>query len=322
MCVGTCSNIYCKMQGFFKEKNMYLKKTIILSAVDGEAQKAVLNIEKFKSLVEGQLKLYNFKSEPQGVLTLGFLQDGKVIKAGLHKQQENKYTFVIEDDNSDLLEDEKSIACALVNTKEGQSKPLLFGSSDGRLPLSSELRLASGITLFDEPLTVQNVTNFLDEQQIDYEPDLKQEIQHTIDAEIQCNKCVDCKYRQAFYTTNSLETEPEPDQNEFYDDVKSQLNELFEKYPEEDFLKDIIPNSKWVKIDLEDGKYYVVGLVYDDGTLKYICYGLPGVADQMPEEMSQHAQWLPIVPEENDGFGYWLSYQDASSGEQVSVSII
>ena len=69
---------------------MYFKKTIILSAVDGEAQKAVLNIEKFKSRLEGQIKLYNFKSEPQGVLTLGFLKDGKVVKAGLHKQQQNQ----------------------------------------------------------------------------------------------------------------------------------------------------------------------------------------------------------------------------------------
>ena len=303
---------------------MYFKKTIILSAVDGEAQKAVLNIEKFKSRLEGQIKLYNFKSEPQGVLTLGFLKDGKVVKAGLHKQQQNKYTFVIEDAvDADLLQDEKTLTCALVNTNQGQSKPLLFGSSDGRLPLSSELRLASGITLFDEPLSQQKTQEFLDEQQIDYEDDVKAEIESAIDKELGCNKCADCKYRQAFYTQNTNDIPEEvDDQNDFYQDVKGQLDELFTKYPEEEFLKDIIPNSKWAKISLDDGEYYVVGLIYDDGELKYICYGLPGLSNQMPEEMGKYAKWLPVVPDDQNGFGYWLSYQDAKNGEQVELEIV
>ena len=141
---------------------MYLKKTIVLSAIDDSANKAVLNIEKFKNRIEGQIKLYNFKSEVNGILTLGFLKDGKVIKAGLQKTENMKYSFVIENQQDmEILQENNAIACALINFQEGKAKPLLFGTSDGRLPKSTDLTLASGIQLFDKPLTVEETTQYL-----------------------------------------------------------------------------------------------------------------------------------------------------------------
>lgn len=304
---------------------MYLKKTIVLSSLDDSADKAVLNVEKYKNRIEGQIRLYNFKSEVKGILTLGFLNDKNVVKAGLQKIENMKYSFVIEQEQDMVvLQDDKPLACALVNFQDGKAKPLLFGTSDGRLPKSTELKLASGIQLFEKPLSVEETTQFLDENQIDYDTELKQEIEQTIDTYIQCeNKCADCKYRQAFYSLNN-EIQEENSKLNFYDDVKQQLNELFDKYPEEEFLKDIIPNSKWVKVDYEDnGNYFVVGLIYSEGALKYICYGLPGLADEIPDEdIVKNAQWLPIVEENQDGFGYWITYQDAQNGENIQMEII
>lgn len=305
---------------------MYFKKTIVLSSLNDTADKAVMNVEKFKNRIEGQIRLYNFKEELKGILTLGFLKDGNVVKAGLQKIENMKYSFVIENGQDiDILEDDKTIACALVNFQEGKAKPLLFGTSDGRLPKSNDLKLASGIQLFDEPMAMDKTISFLDEQEIDYEDELKQEIEQTIDAHISCeNKCADCKYRQAFYTLNQEKEEIQEEKLSFYEDVKGQLNELFEKYPEEEFLKDIIPNSKWVKVDYEDsGNYFVVGLIYSEGNLKYICYGLPGLSNEIPsDDIGKNAQWLPLVPENDEGFGYWITYQDAHNGENIQMEII
>lgn len=305
---------------------MYFKKTIILSSLDDSADKAVVNVEKFKNRIEGQIKLYNYKQEPKGILTLGFLKDGVVVKAGLQKCDNMKYSFVVENEQDIKILDD-SIACALVNIKEGKAKPLLFGASDGRLPKSTDLRLASGIQLFEHPASVEATEDFLDEQQIEYDDELKAEIEGAIEDNMPCNKCAECKYRQAFYSTLSSGLQEEvfnEKEHKFYEDVKEQLNELFEKFPEEEFLKDIIPNSKWVKVDYDDTEnYYVVGLIYDNGELKYICYGLPGLAgEDPPQDIGKYAQWLPLVAEKEDGFGYWLSYQDAENGENIEMEII
>ena len=48
-------------------------KTIILSGINGNEQKAVLNFEKRVEGYGGNLRLYNFKEEPSGILTLAFL---------------------------------------------------------------------------------------------------------------------------------------------------------------------------------------------------------------------------------------------------------
>ena len=305
---------------------MYLKKTIVLSSLDDSANKAVLNIEKFKSRIEGQIRLYNFKNEVAGILSLGFLKDGDVVKAGLQKIDKMKYSFVIEDENyMDILQEDKTVACALVNFQEGKAKPLLFGSSDGRLPKSIDLKLASGIQLFDQTLKTEDVTEFLDQENLEYEEELENEIQTAIDDNMNCceNKCVDCKYRQAFYSTNS-EDVSEDKKLIFYDEIKSQIDELFAKFPEEDMLKNIIPNSKWVKVDYEDnGQYFVLGLIYGQDGLKYICYGVPGINGEVPDkENCEFAQWLPVVPGNDQGFGYWITYQDAQNGDNIQMEII
>lgn len=304
---------------------MYFKKTIIMSALDGSADKAVLNVERYKTRIEGQIRLYNYKAEPVGILTLGFLKNGKVIKAGLQKTENMKYSFVIENNvDMALLQDDSSVSCALIHICEGKAKPLLYGASDGSLPKSYELKLASALDVLEEQPTVNNVQQTLDANDIDYDEQTKAEIESVIDQNLHCNKCSECKYRQAFYSIQEQEQEQKQSNNDFYNDVKQQLDELFEKYPEEEFLKDVIPNSKWVKVELDDQtSYYVVGLIYEDGNLRYICYGVPGMQQQQPpQDLGDYAQWLPVNPLQQDGFGYWLCYQDAQNGENIKMSVI
>jgi len=111
--------------------------------------------------------------------------------------------------------------------------------------------------------------------------------------------------------------------SEFFKSVESQIEELLNTYEEEKALEEIIPNSKFVKVDLEkNGNFYIFGVIYENSDIKYIVYGLPGEYDVKPDdEYSKFYQWLPINSENPKGYGYYLMYQDASSGNQIEMII-
>lgn len=109
------------------------------------------------------------------------------------------------------------------------------------------------------------------------------------------------------------------DGNNFYYAVKPQIDEMFVCYPEETLLNDTVPNSKWVKVEADDG-YYVVGLLYDEDEPSFICYGVPQLKTdgqvKAPAELENMCVWLPIGSSENIA-GYWIIYQSAKTGEIV-----
>lgn len=106
------------------------------------------------------------------------------------------------------------------------------------------------------------------------------------------------------------------DGENFYIAVKPQLDEMFECYPAESRLNELIANSSWVRVDC-DNEYYVVGLIMDNNNKpEFICYGIPGVfAVKPPDEISDVCEWFPLSLDNKFGDGYWLIYQDAKSGK-------
>lgn len=295
---------------------MYLRKTIILSSVNGSKEKAVCNIEKQKDKYVGTLRLYNFNSEPNGILALGFLNKDKVIKSGL--TYKSKYFYTFQSNEEINLEDS---SCALMNIAGGDTKPMLYGSTNSKTMSESESRLISSLSILDEVLDKNKIEKELNDNNIYLEE--QEEIDEVIEKELNENcegKCSNCKYREAFYSSeeNIKETE------NFFTLVKDQLEELFNKYPEEELLCEIFPDSKWVKIDYENnGKYYVVGIMYENDKIKYICYGIPGEYDsEPPEELKGFSKWLPLDTQNPTGYGYWISYQDAESGENIEMNIV
>lgn len=107
------------------------------------------------------------------------------------------------------------------------------------------------------------------------------------------------------------------DGTNFYLAVKPQLDEIFICYPPEKDLNDLVPNSRWVKVSSDDD-YYVVGLVYDQTAVAYICYGIPvSHFSPAPEEIADVAVWLPVDVQNPDGKGYWVIYQSAVDGKCV-----
>ena len=126
-----------------------------------------------------------------------------------------------------------------------------------------------------------------------------------------------------------LEEHEQPEDNEqaqrFYDLVKDQVKDLFEKFEPENSLEDIIPNSKFVKVDFEEnGDHYIFGIIYDNNNLEeYLVYGIPALyTNEPPNELDGYYQWLPLdvsAPEED---GYWLMYQDARTGENIKMQML
>ena len=112
----------------------------------------------------------------------------------------------------------------------------------------------------------------------------------------------------------------------FYEQVKTQIDALFEKYPKEVMLENLISNSKWVRVNF-NGKeeFYVLGLIYDDENKKveYISYGMPSNDNKNPpEDLKDFAQWLPIDFNKPEADGFWLVYQEAFSGETIKVNLV
>ena len=103
------------------------------------------------------------------------------------------------------------------------------------------------------------------------------------------------------------------DGTNFYLSVKPQLDEIFVCFPECDDLEEVVPNSKWAKIQVEDG-FYVVGLILDGEVVRYISYGVPATKNSCPpSEIRDVAVWLDDG--KTDGKGYWVIYQDAMTGQ-------
>lgn len=103
------------------------------------------------------------------------------------------------------------------------------------------------------------------------------------------------------------------DGTNFYLSVKPQLDEIFVCFPECDDLEGVVPNSKWAKIQVEDG-FYVVGLIFDGEVVRYISYGVPATKNSCPpSEIRDVAVWLDDG--KKDGKGYWVIYQDAMTGQ-------
>ena len=106
---------------------------------------------------------------------------------------------------------------------------------------------------------------------------------------------------------------------EFLNDIVYQLDEMFLRYPEEETLTSIIPNSKFVSVDGDNP--YVLGSIYEDNIMKYIAYGVPAKYNSLPpKDLGNHYQWLPLNPRDTMSDGYFMIYQNALTGSIVEIN--
>ena len=114
-------------------------------------------------------------------------------------------------------------------------------------------------------------------------------------------------------TSDGIEVRSEFDNDTFempyYRKVQDELTKLLETHLPYEPLMKAVPGSVWVKINAPDRRFYVVGVISEGETPKYICYGIP----------AGEAEW-PVPDFKRQNFGkdaFYFLYQDAFSGNCV-----
>ena len=91
------------------------------------------------------------------------------------------------------------------------------------------------------------------------------------------------------------------------------------RYPAEERLNALVPNSKWVRVDVDTDDYYVLGVLFDLSSPIFICYGVPGTRTvPPPREIAPAAVWLPLDRDHPDSDGFWMIYQSATDGKCIT----
>lgn len=276
----------------------FYKKTILLSnqANYGKGM-AILTIEKGNFGVFGTLKCFDISYTYNLMLGIS-VDDKQVFKQHINLTGGNVYNFKL--DNS--IDVDGKIGSVIVSVDGDCVEPILWGTNGSKAQYKQDIINVFKRDMEKPPINIESAQIKVDKLDQDNEQVKNEE------------------YKPELFDSTDEEIEEILDENlggEFYNLIHGQIDELFEMYPQDDILQRLIPNSRWVKIDYENnGKEYVLGLIFADEKIKYICYGVPGAYEKLPpEDLQKYSQWISINDENNDG--YWLMYQDADSGESI-----
>ncbi len=102
----------------------------------------------------------------------------------------------------------------------------------------------------------------------------------------------------------------------YYRSVKRELDDLFEKYPPDKTLANAFQDSVWVRLrGTAKAPEFLVGALYEDGVVKYICYALAAEdRDTPPQEIKGVSSFVPASPLLG-AKGFFVIFQSAASGE-------
>ncbi len=283
-------------------------KTLILSNNDDKRGIITLNIED--QILNCRLRLYGIENLPNST-KIGIYHQDKVFSANL-LFKDNVYTSSLAGD----FDIDKDFYIALIDTFD-DNKPIIAGST------------YSGY--FENTDVFSSVT--------------PNKYEYDEDCENDCDKCVNCKYKDYFYNNQSkvenkkfiekqenklidnvLQKETEEKDEKLNDNIvldTSNLNEqfdyIFSHFPMDETLNNLITNSKFVKID-ENKDTYSIGAIYEEEKMKYICYAKPTDYNApVPDELGKHYQWLPLDKDDPLSDGYYIVFQDAKDLKIVEL---
>lgn len=295
---------------------MQLKKVIFLKSLSGNTNTAILTLNKANNGLDITLDLYNIS--PQN-LALGLNINNNVYKFPINSKK-NQFKL------SNVNTIDSNISCAVVDISNISSpKAVLSGTYNVNQQV---------VDSFADNNQKQEEVSYNRAKLYEYEDDAVNEQVDSIINMKNCDKnCSNCKYRQAFYEhqdkVNSLSKEEkiskmfsnttDNSQDNFYNEIASQLDEILKNNPKENNLIAMIPNSQWAKINYFNKEgYYCIGIIKDDNGVKYIGYAMPSKVNlPPPEDINEYAQFLPIGDGEN---GYYVVYQDAQTGESIKIN--
>lgn len=108
------------------------------------------------------------------------------------------------------------------------------------------------------------------------------------------------------------------DSDGFYREIKEELDELFSRYPKDESLSHAFSHGEWVRVKgTAEAPEQLVGVVYENGKAKYICYAVPARdKNAPPEELKGAGFFIPASPFNTDE-GFFVLYQSAATGESI-----
>lgn len=323
------------------------KKTIFLSNKNNKIKAtALLTLEKTENGTFGTIK--SFGLENYNNLVLGLKINNEILKQNIILNNSSSYKFKLKSN----LNFDGIITSIIVENKDNFINALVWGNNDNspsnmlyefkenfnNPTIKSSIRQTnieenSNVTNNAKSTNIANLFESTDE-----------EIEQVINQNLENQHIGNYKNEKSISQTNNklsqddietlqksslesvkktasniLETKNASNENNdnFFDMISEQLDDLFGKYPHFKELEELVPGSKWIKVDFEnDGKYYIIGLIYENEVLKYIAYGVPGEKDKLPDELNGFSQWLQL----NENEGYWIMYQDAETGESIQLN--
>ncbi len=293
----------------------FLKKRIILKNESGDLSKgmAVVTLEQTGAGIYGEVKTYDLNNSQD--LLLGISCDGKeIINTQLLLNSKNIFNFKIDS----KININGNICAVIVKKCRDTVNALVWGGNNRPSEYKDD---------FTNCVMRENKKEDLKFSSVEVSPSVASTSQTKDDVP---NKEPQSIINKTDEKAHLFETDDEEIENiiddamlgdDFYGLIKDQIDELFRRFPQDDRLTHVIPDSKWVRVDYENnGKEYVVGLVYEGNQVKYICYGVPSkLGEALPEDLEDFSQWLPLE-DDSQHDGYYIMFQDASTGESVRLA--
>lgn len=100
--------------------------------------------------------------------------------------------------------------------------------------------------------------------------------------------------------------------SDYYRSVKNEIGKVFVQFPPYYPLIKKYEHSFFVRIDFPSSeKYFVLGVLQQEGLVRYICYGLPATEKNVADK--------DFVLVENKPTGFWMLFQDADTGQITTL---
>jgi len=304
----------------------YIKKTIMLT--NDKKDIGVLNIVKNNAGVFANFRNYSRFNEQ---MVLGIKAGHDILKKSVICNRSGGYDFKLSND-FDL---DGSVACVLMDG----DMAVVWGSVGNVASYKSEIMQyvqdldnvaninisKSNVVLKEDKVEDDKSLSRLEEDKTNNDDKAEEEVidRHEIFA-VRDSDEVTLLSKEDLFDVSDADIEKVVDsamaeEGNFYEMIREQIDALFDTYPEETRLSDVVPNSRWVQVDYENnGKVYVLGLIYDMEVVKYVAYGVPAYGDdEVPDVLNGYSQWIPLDATKPDGEGYFVMFQDANTGENV-----
>ena len=202
------------------------------------------------------------------------------------------------------------------------SDKILTQYNDEAVATENYYELEDEIKLKIKTIKEKKSENLFFENELAYNSSKKteeEELPFTYGAQDEANAC-ECQKNKNI-KENELKQSLDCENDNYYDGVKNELEQIFYSYSREEGLEKVFSESKWAKIFYTKDKYYVVGLIFEQAKEKYICYGVPSRYSKTPPTgLEGCSSFIPLSIFDMFGDGYFIMFQDAKTGKCVHLN--